>query len=310
MRMVNIVKNAINYFYNIAIDDIHQNSKMFYFDYAGFRYALLSYDKDPELVNNIYNLHLEILKQGLYIHQIILNKDGQIITFINGLPYILMRLINYGEKITFRDVLSFVGVSSGRGIDTNLKRVHWGGLWSDKIDYLEYEITQLGQKHSAIRNSFSYFVGLGETSIQLFNMFFGSEGRKIIAQESVGHDRIKVDDDTFELYNPLNLVVDYRVRDIAEYIKNKFFSGYDVWEGINYFLYSGGFTADEHLLFFIRLLYPTYYFDIYENIISGDLDENELQKIIDKVDDFQNILRNVYLYYRRFLQLPTIEWLE
>lgn len=310
MGMVNIVKNAINYFYNIAIDDIHQNSKMFYFDYAGFRYALLNYDKDPGVVNDIYNLHLEVLKRGLYIHQIILNKDGQVITFINGLPYILMRLINYGSKISFNDVLMFTSVTSGVVMDTNLKRLYWGGLWADKIDYLEYEITQLGQKHSVIRNSFSYFVGLGETSIQLFNMFFGGENRKIMARESVGHDRIRISDDTFDLYNPLNLVIDYRVRDIAEYIKNKFYSGQDVEGDINYFLYSGSFSADEHLLFFIRLLYPTYYFDIYEKIISGDLEEQELQKIIDKVDDFQNILRNVYLYYRRFLQLPAIEWLE
>ena len=40
---VNIMKNALNYFYNIINCDIHQNKKMFYFDYENYHYALVPY---------------------------------------------------------------------------------------------------------------------------------------------------------------------------------------------------------------------------------------------------------------------------
>lgn len=304
------MKNAISYFYNMAIDDIHQNSEMFYFDYNGVRYVLVQYSGNPSLISDIYNLQLELLGRGVYVHQMILNKDGQIITFINGLPYILMRLFNYNDSVSIEQIIEFSTLTSNVVAGNRLNRTEWSKLWAEKIDYLEYEINQLGQKYSSVRDSFSYFIGLGETSIQLFNMFFGDETKHVIAGICVSHDRIGVNNNTFDLYNPLNFIIDYRVRDGAEYIKNKFFAGQDVSMDVNNLLLNSNYTRDEHLLFFIRLLYPSYYFDLYENIIIGDADSLLLKKITDKVDDFQILLRYIYRYYKNIIQLPTIEWLE
>lgn len=310
------MKNAISYFYNIIVDDIHQNSKMYYFDYFGLRYALVVYDGNINLLKDIYNLHLEALKRGIYVHQIILNKDGQVATLINGIPYVLMVLNKFDGDITFNEVLPFMnGVYSGAiGID----RTDWGNLWSKKIDYLEYEISQLGQKHPEIRDTFSYFVGLGETSIQLVNLVNsnlngGSNSRAskgIMAIKSISHDRIKSDDTLFELYNPLNLVVDYRVRDAAEYFKHRHFDNYNIDNEINNFLIYTQLTYDEYLLFFARMLYPTYYFDLYEDIISGGKSEQELKKIINRVNDYQRLLQGIYMFYKKNLNIVPIEWLD
>ncbi len=316
------MKNALNYYYNLIIDDIHQTGKTFYFDDGHFRYYLVLYEGDVHLLHDIYNLHAELLNRGIYVHQIILNKDGQIVTLINGELYILMKVFYYQETITFDKVLAFAGINltllgldtvKGRSwkerreaVDINqISRVDWGALWSAKNDHLEYQISQLGQKHPLIRESFSYYIGLGETSIQIVNSLSLDNVTKVVA-----HRRIDKDDTVFELYNPLNLVIDVPVRDMAEYFKNSFFNGMDISQELNYYLLYGQLSHEEYLLFLARMLYPTYYFDLYEDIISGKESDEALKKITDRVDEFEQIIKNIYKYYKSFLNIAPIEWLE
>jgi len=305
-----LLKNAINYFYNIIIDDIHQNKKMYYFDYLNSKYALVVYEGDIVLLEEIYNLHIEALKRGVYVHQIILNKDGRVATLINGVPYVLMRLTYENRKISFDDLLPFFNCYYEG--DGKLNRNNWESLWSAKIDYLEYEINQLGMKHSEIRDTFSYFVGLGETSIQLTNIVNNhvSKEGKVLAIKSISHDRIKHDDTLFELYNPLNLVIDYRIRDVAEYLKHCYFEGMNIENQLTQFFTYTKLTNDEYLLFLARMIYPTYYFDLYEDIINGSKSGDELKKITNRVNDYQNLIQSIYNYYKSFLQITPIEWLE
>ena len=58
------------------------------------------------------------------------------------------------------------------------------------------------------------------------------------------------------------------------------------------------------------MLYPTYYYDLYEEIISGKKEEKEIKKIINKVNDYEKILKNIYTYLKEFLVFTPIEWLE
>ena len=64
------------------------------------------------------------------------------------------------------------------------------------------------------------------------------------------------------------------------------------------------------MLFLARLIYPTYYFDLYEEVITDRTDDEEIKKIISKVDDYEKIIKQVYQYYKTFLPVPRIDWLE
>lgn len=302
------MKNALNYFYNITDCDIHQNSKMFYFDYGDYRYALVPFKGDVTNLQKIYDLHMQALRQGIYVHQIILNKDKQVATLINGTPYILMR-VYYGDgEITLDKIYSFINIPYNG--NNNIERTNWGVLWANKIDYLEYEIGQLGQKYPEIRDTFSYFIGLGETAIQLVNVVFNDEQQQLMFFKTISHDRIKADDTLFDLYNPLNLVVDYRIRDVAEYFKHCFFDGQNIEKEITEFMQFSNLDINECLLFLARMLYPTYYFDLYEDIISGVDRKAELKKVIERIDDYQHVIKSIYNYYRNYLSIAPIEWLE
>ena len=294
------MKNAINYYYNLYPENIHQTENGYYFVVNATRYFLTKYLGETKNIEKIYNDNLNLLSQNFYVHPIVLNKQNQVLTYINNEPYILMITIYYKNKININDILFFA-----KPAISNSKAPNWGEMWSLKNDYLEYQISQLGKKHPLITESFSYYIGLGETAIQLVNS---------LEKESIplvyAHRRIDYNYNQYDLYNSLNIIVDYKVRDIAEYLKSKFFSGENIMDDLTYYLENTKLSIYEYYLFLARLIYPTYYFDLYEEIITDRKKDEEIKKITTKVDDFENIIKKIYYYYKNFLPVPRIDWLE
>lgn len=292
------MKSAINYYYNLSFNDIYQNKRYYYFDSKDFRYFFIKYGGDPEKIPNIYNLNILLLQQGYYVHKIILNKDGQIITLVDNVPYVLLQAKYYSGKVTYKNIISFFNIK------VNETPINWGNLWENKNDYFEYEMSKVGHKYKHINESFNYYIGLGETAIQLVN----SIDNKVI--KIVSHGRINENDTLFDLYNPLNLIIDSRTRDIAEYFKTNFFNQKNINSELDSFLHYSNLNIVEGLLFLSRMLYPTYYFDLFEEIISNKKDENETQKITSLASDYEIILKYIYKYYQNKFNFPLIEWFE
>ena len=65
----------------------------------------------------------------------------------------------------------------------------------------------------------------------------------------------------------------------------------------------------EYQMFFARLLYPTYYFDLYESIMNKDTDEEELVKVIKRVDEFELFLKKAYLEISKYAKIEKIDFL-
>lgn len=297
------MKNIINYYYNLKISDIRQRDGVTYFFINNIKYVFIPYTKDLEMIRGIYELNDILIKKNIYVHQIILNIHGQILTYVNNEYYILLKILYPDNKISLNDILYLNNIELSQ--PESLIRNTWGRLWSDKNDYLEYQISQLGKKHPIIRESFSYYLGLAETSISLVNSL-NTKNVKLF----LSHIRIKEKDSLFELYNPLNMILDYRIRDSAEYFKDKFFCGKSIIEELNYFLAYNHLSYEEWVLFFARLIYPSYYFDVYEDIINGKDAESRIKDIIDKHEEYENILLTIYFNLRNYPNFPIIDYFE
>ena len=294
------MKNAISYYYNITANVIHQTGKTFKFTNNGENYILTTCERED--IDDIYELSYNLIKQGVLCHQIILNNSNSIITNINNLPYILMKVLVNNDKITLNDIINFNNTIITVKLD-NLRRDNWFNLWCNKVDYFEYQVNQMGKKYPIIRESFSYYIGLAEIGISLFKNTNKSE------KLSLSHRRILYGQSLTELYNPINLIIDLRIRDVCEYFKSCFFNNIDVEHIISNYLYTSNLDETEKILFLSRMLYPSYYFDVYEQIIDGKLDENELKKIINKVDEYELLLRNIYSLLKNN-NFPEIEFLN
>ena len=71
-----------------------------------------------------------------------------------------------------------------------------------------------------------------------------------------------------------------------------------------------GITEDEIKLFFCRMLFPTIYFDLYEDIVIDGENERELITIITQVDNYEKLLRNLYIMIEQYIRIDIIEWLK
>lgn len=305
------MKNVINYFYNLVPDNIHQGIGQYYFDISGFRYYLVKYDGNFDNLKKIYDMHINLLNSRIYVHQIILNREGQITTIIDGLPYILLKAKYYKEPVSLRDIINLTSVMMNKD---NIYKA-WKNLWEEKNDYLEYQLSKLSTTHPILRDSFNYYIGLGETAIQICDIIAGENFKYYLS-----HKRIHSTSTQFDFYNPLNLIVDLRVRDICEYFKSSFFEAKepavsnitktDIENKILYYLSHNNLTAGERLMFLARMLYPTYYFDQFEAIINGLAADKQIEKIISLAGDFEDTLKKIYLFIKRYIPNLYIEWLE
>ena len=71
------------------------------------------------------------------------------------------------------------------------------------------------------------------------------------------------------------------------------------------------YNYDEYVLFIARLLFPSYYFDIYDEIINNDLDENNIIKIVNKTKDYEIFLSQIISYIiSNNVMIEQIDWLK
>lgn len=302
-----MMKNAIYYYYQLSTNHVHQDiNKRCRFFVGEEEYLLEPVEMPITMLQGIYELSLELLQRNIYCHQFVLNKDNNLVTYMNQVAYVLLRVYYHDDRlITVDDVIEFSNRTLYLPEITSLKRDNWYTMWTEKIDYFEYQISQFGKKYPLIRESFSYFVGLAETAISLLNYFSNIPAQALV----VARRRIKSTDTLFDLYNPLNFIIDHRIRDASEYFKQKFFENPYVFEDIKYYLETNYLSDYEMILFFSRMLFPTYYFDLYEDILLDGKEEKSLLKIIEQIGNYQILLKKIYFYLKEMVSLPEIEWL-
>lgn len=292
------MKNTINYYYNLNINTIHQKEKNYYFKVDNKNYLLLKCSNIEEL-DDIYRLNM-YLSQIFPVHRIVLNANNEAITKINDSNYLLLELFSNNNKINLNNIIELSNIRIPFSVD-KLKRNDWYNLWIKKIDYFEYQLSQIGKKYPLIRESFNYYIGLAENAIILVNNI---DFNNI----PLGLSHRRITNMSFNLYNPLNIVIDARIRDVCEYFKFCFFNNIDISMELELFLSYNSFNIDEAKLFLARMFFPTYYFDLYEKIIDNEIDESEIKKVIIKADNYEKILKQVYYHFKN--NQINIEWLE
>lgn len=298
------MKNAISYFYHLNPDSIHKTNDIIYFTENNHYYVLREFTGSDSRLSTIYDISNKMYQNGVYIHQIVPNINGGYTTSIDNKNYILIESLDkMDRKIEVKDIIEFQNKVSY--IKNEDSQNDWADLWSKKIDYFEYQVNQFGINFPLIRKSVNYFIGLAENGISSYNNF------KInYSTLTISHKRIKADDTLYDLYDPLNLIYDVKSRDFSEYIKDYFFKNNDSLELVKSNIGLFNFNSYELILFYIRMLYPSFYFDLYENIVENNLQESDLQNIIDNISNYELFLRELYMFLSNYVNLPDIEWIK
>jgi len=295
------MNSFMEYFYNIHSDDIIYNDKYYTFMYEGYIYRLYIVDENIN-TNFLINLDKRLLGHTL-INEIIVNRNNEIISNYNNKQYMLMKIyVNVDKKIMLEEISYFANSLTIK----NLK-INWGILWSRKIDYLEKLINENGKKYPIITDSFNYFVGMAENAISYYNNNVINDNYIYV----ISHKKIRFNDTIEAIYNPLNIIFDYRVRDIAEYIKNAFFTNNkNIFNEINAYIRNNFLSQMDVNLLVARLLYPSFYFELYEDILIDNHDEKIIIEIVDRLNDYEKYLSNVIKYFSKWYWVERINWLN
>lgn len=303
------MKEYINYYYNLETESINNNDNYYSFFANGILFYFIYFNRSNEELNDILEVTRELKNRGIFIHDIIINKFGYPLSKIGDLNYILLKINgNKDEKI---DIFTIAETNNKLVLNnktSKLYRNNWGELWSRKIDYLENQISELGKNKIIILDSFSYYVGLAENAISYVNRtneLYKNDNHKV----TLAHRRIFYPNTVLNYYNPLSFIFDLEVRDVAEYLKYMFFFGDDSFEELCAYLKIVHLNPYTYHMLFGRLLYPSYYFDLYEEVMNNNKNENELLKIIDKVNDYEVFLNRAYNEISKYTLLDKIDWL-
>lgn len=296
------MNNFIKYFYGIDIDRVIYNDKYYSFLYRGYVYRLYVYNGTNEEIKFLYDVNRQLVGNTL-MSEFVVNRNNEIISSYNGVSYVLIRVfVNVNKGVTLNEISVVSRLLSKGGIS-----VDWGLLWSKKIDYLEDLINENGRKYPLIVDSFNYFVGMAENAIGYFNSISIDKNYSYV----FCHKIIKSNDMVEVLYNPLNITFDYRVRDVAEYIKNSFFNNnYNVFNELFLYLKRENLSLMEVRLLISRLLYPSFYFEMYEDILIDNKEEKILVDVISRLDDYEDYLAQVIAFLKFHYDIEEILWLK
>lgn len=303
------MKDMLNYYYDIYPSYISHVKDKYYFEHSNNKYVLECFKRPFEDAKCLYDINKEMINKNILVHKIILNKEDKVLTFINNTPYVLMEVyINENVKTNLPEICYITNNSIGISCNNILNRYNWSLLWSKKNDYIEAQISEISKRFEKLSNYINYYIGLCENAI-----LYVKQAEKLSdeALMSVCHKRACCHDTFYDLYNPLNYIFDYRVRDACEYIKTEFFKGNNAYNLVIEYFNNNYLNYKEALLFYSRLLYPSYFFDLYDDIINANLNETLVDNIITKSEEFEKFLFNVYLFLNKLYSkyFPEINWI-
>lgn len=105
------------------------------------------------------------------------------------------------------------------------------------------------------------------------------------------------------------MTIDLKTRDLAEYLKTNYNHISNI-EDIKYIIKIFKLNSEEIKLLFARTLFPNYYFNIFEEIIAGEKEENSINKYIDEVEKKERLLKTFYKLIKTIVEFPIIDYLE
>lgn len=323
------MKNAVSYYYNLSIDSFSSSNSnyyiksgeetfMFYKTYRSVKEITDVY-KLFNNINNNYSLSKTVYR---YFHKIILNKDYLPYTIIDNNCYVLLKLSNINnDYISIYDVKNMIDSSSDNLFfdsqllkdNYSLLRFDWENLWKNKIDYIEYQLIHLGAQYNMILPVVHYFIGMGENAIYYINRVF----QLLIANDvnfdikkrlTLCHKRLCSDTKLFDFFNPFNIVIDHYSRDVAEYLKSAFINDSYDFNTIEVFINELSFSDIDFNLLFARLLFPSFFLDLYiDGINSGNFDL--LLSIKSRSLEYQLFLKTIYTIIGKHAKLFKVDWL-
>lgn len=292
------MKNKIRYYYNLSDFSLSMiNKNIYYFKYHNIFYSF-EIVENIDYFQNILSI-LQSLPNSRYF-RVVPNIYNNEFCFIDNQFYALF-MHNTTSFSLLNEIINLPRLPYNIAND---KVFSWDYLWIKKINYYEYQLKHIFNADTSliINDCVYYYIGMAENAISYlkYNSLYFSSTLYLC------HKRISVKD----FFHPQNIIIDYYPRDISEYIKYLFFS--NTYQQFNFYSFFEKihFSFNDYILLYSRLLFPSYFFDIYDDIVNNHLDEAKLKSVLFRVNEYNDYLVYVRSIICRFFEIPEVIWLK
>lgn len=296
------MKNTIEYYYDLIIEKLYIENNVYHFKIDNDDYYFLPFLYDEKTVNKIIEYIVFLKRKNIYCHEIFLNIKKSYLTKIDEVNYLLMKVHDKNRQYSLFDMLEL-----NRKVNITFDNYsnNWTILWSKKIDYIENQISEI-KIDKIINSSIDYYIGLAENSIYYVNMI----NRDYLKDKPVlSHKRVYFPNTQLNYLNPLSFIIDLEVRDIAEYLKAMFWAKDDAYGELQAYLKTKRLTPYSYNMLFARLLYPSYYFDVYEKVVNNHENSEKIIIFLNGVNEYELFLKKAYKLISSYAKLLKIDWL-
>lgn len=244
----------------------HDNGILFTID--GIKYYLVDTFYDEEKIKSVYEFSLFLKNNNIRIHEFVFNNKNSLLS--GG--YVLFKVNVLDEEINLNDIILFNRMIN----EYKSEYISFNKFWEDKIDYLELQLSELSG-NKLINNSFDYFVGIAEL------LLIFCKDNYIYDENVYLIHRVFNSLDSLEFYNPLNITVGCKYKDIVSYIKTT-----DNFELLERLL--NEINSNDSIYIFSRMCFPFKYFDAVNDILLSNKEDNVLLEIVEHIDIYEVFL--------------------
>ena len=262
------------YNYDLRCDDLAILNNLLYFKHLDKFYIISNFNRDEVEFEKVLNY---LISNNLKSLKVVMNKKGSYISEFNGKKYVVM------ESDCENEIIDFPICIGGLINENN----YWNEIWENRVVQLEKHKSELSLNKD-IFYILNYYIGLIEICIYNYNLLIRKYGQK--NGLSIQHNRIEFPMYSFSYYNPVNYLFDFEFRDFAEYLKMRFFySDFSTDEAISV-IDNYNFDNFSINMFFVRLIYPTYFLELYDMQNKNNVYSDLFYDLLKKSSQYENFI--------------------
>ena len=268
------MKEFIEYNYDLRCDDLAILNNLLYFRHLDKFYIISNFNRDEVEFEKVLNY---LISNNLKSLKVVMNKKGSYISEFNGKKYVVM------ESDCENEIIDFPICIGGLINENN----YWNEIWENRVVQLEKHKSELSLNKDFFY-ILNYYIGLIEICIYNYNLLIRKYGQK--NGLSIQHNRIEFPMYSFSYYNPVNYLFDFEFRDFAEYLKMRFFySDFSTDEAISV-IDNYNFDNFSINMFFVRLIYPTYFLELYDMQNKNNVYSDLFYDLLKKSSQYENFI--------------------
>ncbi|MBE6124430.1 MAG: hypothetical protein E7184_02730 [Erysipelotrichaceae bacterium] len=277
------------------------------FVYKNWFFKLERVDDNEEKIKSIASFSVEIAKKlDGKSGYIIKNKNGKYISHYNGIAYVLISIPNVViDLVDYYKLHEFFSGIDNR--EYSLKKVL--SLQEEKYEFISnVVVSSIRKDHSNYKEFLQlifYSFGLAENSFQYLADIIEDSNDKL-ERLTISHKK-KCSFDTYSFLNPLNMIIDNPVRDLAFLFKSEEFSISEIENILDYYQ----INAKEASYLMSRILYPDFLFEELIEFYDNKKDIfNFLFEQKQKISFNYTKLNTIYKLLQTKYSIRPIKWLE